>query len=61
MPGRVAMVGDDVEADVMGAVAAGLEGVLVRTGKYRAGDENVLSGSSARIADDILAFTKSLL
>ena len=61
VPGRVAMVGDDVEADVMGAVAAGLEGVLVRTGKYRAGDENVLSGSSARIADDILAFTKSLL
>ncbi len=30
------MVGDDVEADVGGAMAAGLPGILVRTGKYRA-------------------------
>jgi HAD superfamily hydrolase (TIGR01458 family) len=29
------MVGDDVEADVGGAKAAGLKGVLVRTGKFR--------------------------
>ena len=29
-----AMVGDDVESDVGGALAAGLAGVLVRTGKY---------------------------
>jgi HAD superfamily hydrolase (TIGR01458 family) len=32
---RVAMVGDDVEADVGGAMDAGLAGILVRTGKYR--------------------------
>jgi HAD superfamily hydrolase (TIGR01458 family) len=32
---RGAMVGDDVEADVGGAMEAGLAGVLVRTGKYR--------------------------
>ncbi len=32
---RGIMVGDDVEADVGGAMAAGLPGVLVRTGKYR--------------------------
>lgn len=38
-PGRAAMVGDDVENDVEGARAAGLRGVLVRTGKYRPGDE----------------------
>jgi HAD superfamily hydrolase (TIGR01458 family) len=31
----VAMVGDDAEADVAGAQAAGLRGVQVRTGKYR--------------------------
>jgi HAD superfamily hydrolase (TIGR01458 family) len=30
-----AMVGDDVESDVGGALGAGLAGVLVRTGKYR--------------------------
>jgi HAD superfamily hydrolase (TIGR01458 family) len=29
------MVGDDVEADIGGAKAAGLKGVLVRTGKFR--------------------------
>ena len=29
------MIGDDVEADVGGAMAAGLPGILVRTGKYR--------------------------
>lgn len=29
------MIGDDVEADVGGAMAAGLAGILVRTGKYR--------------------------
>ena len=32
---EVAMVGDDAEADVAGAQAAGLKGVQVRTGKYR--------------------------
>ncbi|MGN6696125.1 MAG: TIGR01458 family HAD-type hydrolase [Aquihabitans sp.] len=33
---RIAMVGDDVENDVLAAQAAGLTGVLVETGKYRA-------------------------
>ena len=33
---EAAMVGDDVESDVGGAQRAGLSGVLVRTGKYRA-------------------------
>jgi phospholysine phosphohistidine inorganic pyrophosphate phosphatase len=32
---HAAMVGDDVEADVAGAMDAGLAGVLVTTGKYR--------------------------
>jgi HAD superfamily hydrolase (TIGR01458 family) len=32
---EAAMVGDDVESDVAGALRAGLAGVLVRTGKYR--------------------------
>jgi phospholysine phosphohistidine inorganic pyrophosphate phosphatase len=34
---EVAMVGDDAEADVAGAQAAGLKGVQVKTGKYRPG------------------------
>jgi HAD superfamily hydrolase (TIGR01458 family) len=32
---RSAIVGDDVETDVGGGMNAGLEGILVRTGKYR--------------------------
>lgn len=34
----VAMIGDDVRGDVGGAQAAGLRGVLVRTGKFRDSD-----------------------
>jgi HAD superfamily hydrolase (TIGR01458 family) len=37
-PGAAAMVGDDVEADVGGALDAGIRGILVRTGKYREED-----------------------
>ncbi|MGD8375124.1 MAG: HAD hydrolase-like protein [Acidobacteriota bacterium] len=36
---RVVMVGDDAEFDASGAVALGMRGVLVRTGKYRPGAE----------------------
>jgi HAD superfamily hydrolase (TIGR01458 family) len=34
-PAAAAMVGDDVETDVGGAIDAGLAGILVRTGKFR--------------------------
>ena len=32
---NTAMVGDDIESDIAGALNAGLAGILVRTGKYR--------------------------
>jgi HAD superfamily hydrolase (TIGR01458 family) len=36
VPGRAAaMVGDDVESDIGGALNAGLQAILVRTGKFR--------------------------
>ena len=38
-PDEVAVVGDDAETDVRAAMRAGLKGILVRTGKYRDGDE----------------------
>jgi phospholysine phosphohistidine inorganic pyrophosphate phosphatase len=37
-PEQMAMVGDDIQADVAGAQGARLKGVLVRTGKFRARD-----------------------
>lgn len=40
---RVVVVGDDVTTDVQGAQAAGLRAVLVRTGKYRPGDERAIT------------------
>ena len=42
-PEEVAMVGDDLYTDVLGAQAMGIEGVLVRTGKFR---EETLAGSN---------------
>ena len=51
-----AMVGDDIASDVEGARAAGLIGVLVRTGKFRESDLNkgtpdVVLGSFADVPD----------
>jgi HAD superfamily hydrolase (TIGR01458 family) len=34
-PQQVLMIGDDIDADIGGAQAAGIAGALVRTGKYR--------------------------
>lgn len=39
-PERTLMVGDDVFGDVEGALNAGIPACLVRTGKYRPGDED---------------------
>jgi HAD superfamily hydrolase (TIGR01458 family) len=44
-PDRAVMVGDDIESDVGGAQAAGLKGVLVRTGKFR---EHLVRSSSVK-------------
>ena len=37
-PAEIVMVGDDIAADVRGSQAAGMRGVLVRTGKFREAD-----------------------
>jgi HAD superfamily hydrolase (TIGR01458 family) len=50
-PGQALMVGDDVFGDVEGALTAGIPACLVRTGKYRAGDENKIEGDFAVVAD----------
>ncbi|XP_008324338.1 haloacid dehalogenase-like hydrolase domain-containing protein 2 [Cynoglossus semilaevis] len=41
-PSEAVMIGDDARDDVGGAQDAGMLGILVRTGKYREGDENKL-------------------
>jgi HAD superfamily hydrolase (TIGR01458 family) len=37
-PEQLLMIGDDIEADIGGAQAAGLKTALVKTGKFRAAD-----------------------
>jgi HAD superfamily hydrolase (TIGR01458 family) len=59
---RAAMVGDDVVNDVLGGQAAGLTGVLVRTGKYREGDEDHQDGRPDHVLAsfaDVPAFVRS--
>lgn len=48
------MVGDDALADVAGAMEAGLQACLVRTGKYRPGDEALLP-PGAQVIDRVAA------
>jgi len=47
------MIGDDAASDVGGALAAGLRGILVRTGKYRRGDEDRIGQPGAKVAKDL--------
>jgi phospholysine phosphohistidine inorganic pyrophosphate phosphatase len=47
------MVGDDIEADVNGAQTCGIQGVLVRTGKYRDGTASERGFGPAAIIDSI--------
>jgi HAD superfamily hydrolase (TIGR01458 family) len=57
LPSReVAMVGDDAEADVAGARAAGLRGIQVRTGKHRLGEE----GAPDLTLDSVAALPEAL-
>lgn len=53
------MIGDDARNDVAAAMTAGLRGILVRTGKYRAGDERHANG--APCVADIAAAVNLLL
>jgi HAD superfamily hydrolase (TIGR01458 family) len=55
------MIGDDLRDDIGGAQAAGIAGVLVRTGKYSAADEHNPDIRPAAIEDDFASFAARLL
>lgn len=58
---ELAMVGDDAEFDVAGALRAGVgAGVLVRTGKYREGDEIRFEPRPTLVLDSIAALPDRL-
>ncbi len=51
---RVAMVGDDIDGDVLAGQAAGLTGILVRTGKFRPEVLERAAGAPDRVVDSII-------
>ncbi len=57
-PEEVLMIGDDVEADINGAMEAGLQACLVRTGKYLPGDEN--KAGQAFVAESVVEAVNSV-
>ncbi|MCX7865208.1 MAG: TIGR01458 family HAD-type hydrolase, partial [Novosphingobium sp.] len=60
-PQEAAMIGDDVENDIAGAIALGMTGVLVKTGKYRPGTENEIDPPPDHVAADLAAAADWLL
>lgn len=54
-PADAVMIGDDVEADIAGAQAAGIRGVLVQTGKYQADDETRIAPPPSAVVADLPA------
>ncbi len=61
-PKDVAMIGDDAESDVAGALQAGIgKGILVRTGKYRVGDEERYHPRPSIVLSDVVEAVGRLL
>lgn len=58
---QVVMIGDDVLADVEGALLAGLQGILVQTGKYRSQDETQIKTAGAVVVADVAAAVEWIL
>lgn len=53
-PSDAIMIGDDVRDDALGAINAGMRAILVRTGKYRTGDELQVSESSRNCVESFV-------
>lgn len=56
----VVMVGDDIESDVLAAQRNGITGVLVKTGKYHAGEVEHASGTPDFVIDSIAGLPEIL-
>ncbi|XP_043272966.1 haloacid dehalogenase-like hydrolase domain-containing protein 2 [Venturia canescens] len=60
-PQEAIMIGDDVRDDVAGSQAAGLRGILVKTGKYREGDENTISPRPYKTCESFVEAIDSII
>lgn len=57
----VGMVGDDLQADIAGAQALGIQGIMVRTGKFRAAELESSDVKPDLVVDSIAALPDLLL
>jgi HAD superfamily hydrolase (TIGR01458 family) len=57
----LAMVGDDLQADIGGSQALGIRGFMVRTGKFRAADVEESTITPDRIIDSVASLPDLLL
>ena len=60
-PEAAVLIGDDLADDIGGAQAAGIPGMLVRTGKFRPADEHHPDIRPAAVVDDFAAAVSQLL
>ncbi len=58
---EVAMVGDDLQADIAGAQAIGIQGIMVRTGKFRAEELQDSEVKPDLVVDSLAALPDLLL
>jgi HAD superfamily hydrolase (TIGR01458 family) len=60
-PEQAILIGDDLSDDIGGAQAVGIPGILVRTGKFRAGDDTHPQIRPANVVADFPAAVNYLL
>ncbi|XP_017759870.1 PREDICTED: haloacid dehalogenase-like hydrolase domain-containing protein 2 [Eufriesea mexicana] len=60
-PEEAIMIGDDVKDDVAGAQAIGMRGLLVQTGKYRNGDENIITPQPTKVCSSFVQAVEYIL
>lgn len=60
-PEQAVLIGDDLSDDIGGAQAVGIPGILVRTGKFRAGDDAHPHIQPFRVADNFATAVRDLL
>jgi HAD superfamily hydrolase (TIGR01458 family) len=60
-PGEAVLIGDDLRDDIGGAQACGIPAILVRTGKFRPGDDADPAVRPALVVDDFSAAVDVML
>ncbi|XP_014258361.1 haloacid dehalogenase-like hydrolase domain-containing protein 2 [Cimex lectularius] len=60
-PSQAVMIGDDVRDDIKGAQDLGIRGFLVKTGKYRPGDEHLIENPPYSVVENFAEAVEKVL